>query len=94
MSTEPVVLHTIIFFGIIILSLISMLTAMKVIKNRIWAVYPVLVSIVAYFIYEVTMPNHYNIRVDLLIIYPALIVGVISLFIVMAQVVMSKRKGR
>lgn len=73
---EPTFLLTLLFWSICGLGLIAVLPLRKE-KNGKWHLFP-LISLFLFILYEALMPNKYNIRADLLILVPVVLICLIS----------------
>jgi len=70
-SSLNVILNSCLFF-ILILAVVSLIPwKLKFGKNR-WALALPILAILAYLLYEFVMPNNWDIRLDLVLIWPAL----------------------
>ncbi len=90
---QPVVLHGIILLAMLLLTILSFVPTRVKIDGNTWFHYLPLLSIPLYAWYEWTMPGSIDIRVDLLFVYPMLLICVASSLRKYFAIASSRQRG-
>jgi len=91
MNSQPIIFHGIIIIIIFLLTIIAVLPSKWLIFPFLKLNYLPLITIPLYLVYELTMPSNINIRIDVLIIWPLLIICVVGSSI---KIVLRNKRGK
>ena len=75
---QPVILHAFLILALVTFSILSLSSIRSNHKDRKWTSYIPPLSVLIYILYEGTMPGQYDIRIDLLLIIPLLLICIFT----------------